>query len=617
MAEDAGKKNYIREFLQRVANGLGFIEDIWVEREVREPGSEGEFNLARSFSKRPISNITELLLDDLRHTFDRNLFTFRFISARPGGGKTAILDYLCELIAVEPKYRNSAVVVRFPFNELLSIAGNESFGVKFYSYALTQTFWELMRDSNASLPNDVKLSAEKFLGKIIAQEKVAQLKLKTDFDIGFIGDLTDYLLEKNFNFKKVFFSTIKHFSQNHPQITFVYLIDELDSLPSRSDYLQDVRSVVRDLINEAANIGRVRLMVYMVGKADDVDSFIDPKNDKALYSRVFDTVVTLTAFRTEECDKIRKKIEERIEGAYSGCKDFDKAKQEISNVKLEPSQDYNSLREFCKKISSKFIEIHEKYFSSFDESFNKYENRARQLVETKSRQQWAEYLGDNLMEINCTEQDQGYRGHTKWRRYSGKSGYELLVACSTTSTKGKVSGRNHAVDCYTELWHNGHQVAAAYGEAKNYALTKEHIDTFHQWLIDFDFDPFPSHGNPSDLALMIAPSCTPLQLRKLKIKGIQFVEEEKIIDLVGSNTEQNSSSESTKPQPNLIDLNNAEMSLLKTAFKGTKISSENTFKKLIKGRPYKNLEELVNKMGFSNTIKTKLQTKLSKNEISF
>ncbi|MCU0516774.1 MAG: hypothetical protein MUC60_07875, partial [Oscillatoria sp. Prado101] len=97
MPEDAGKKRFIKDFLQQVKRGEGFVEDIWIERVVRLPGSEGEGSTASSLSKRPISNITQLLEDDLRHTFDDGYFTFRFVAALMGSGKTSVLAYLQEL----------------------------------------------------------------------------------------------------------------------------------------------------------------------------------------------------------------------------------------------------------------------------------------------------------------------------------------------------------------------------------------------------------------------------------------------------------------------------------------------------------------------------------------
>ena len=41
MPEDSGKKKYIKSFLQQVQGGEGFIEDIWIQRDVRLPGTSG------------------------------------------------------------------------------------------------------------------------------------------------------------------------------------------------------------------------------------------------------------------------------------------------------------------------------------------------------------------------------------------------------------------------------------------------------------------------------------------------------------------------------------------------------------------------------------------------
>ncbi|MBW4694084.1 MAG: hypothetical protein KME27_20255 [Lyngbya sp. HA4199-MV5] len=617
MAEDAGKKDDIRGFLKRVNHGVNFIEDIWIEREVKQRGSEGKFNEARSLSGRPISNITELLNDDLRYSFDDGSFTFRFIAAIPGGGKTTLLDYLRELIEADPRYRKHAIVVQFPFNELLSESGSESFGVKFYSYVLTRTFWELMRDGNTSLSKHIKDMAEKSLGRIIGEEKVAQLRLKVNSEMDFTEQLSEYLAEKKSNFKRRFFDTIKYFLQVDPQATFVYLMDELDGLRTHKDYLQDARSIVRDLINEALGGGNIRLMIYIVGISDDVETFI--KADQALYSRVFDSVINLVAYRREECEQIRKKIEEQIEAAYSGCKDFDKAWREIEEIQLEPAHDYSSLREFCKKFSGKVIEIHERYFHSFDKSFNKYESKARQIVEVQALAKWSEYLGDYpTEEPNGIEQSQGYRGHTKWKRYKGKNGFLLLIAKTTTIIRGV---KDHAVDCYVELWHNGHQVAEAYGEAKNCPLIKEHIDTFHKWLAEFSYEPFSTDGNPPDLAFIISPSATDLQKRKLKIKGIEFIAEERIDDN-SSNTKTEVSNESKEPDlraiasGNGISINKSSEAILKAALKTARFQAK-TIDRLIKSRPYESFKDLVFKTGFSPSIRKKLQDKIDSGDISF
>ncbi len=72
MPEDAGKKRYIRNFLEQINQGEGYVGDIWIERDLRLPGKEGEgYTTAKSLSgNSSISNITELLLDDLKRTFD-------------------------------------------------------------------------------------------------------------------------------------------------------------------------------------------------------------------------------------------------------------------------------------------------------------------------------------------------------------------------------------------------------------------------------------------------------------------------------------------------------------------------------------------------------------------
>lgn len=616
MAEDAGKKDDIRKFLKRVNNGVNFIEDIWIEREVKQPGSEGKFNEARSISGRPISNITELLNDDLKHSFEDGSFTFRFIAAVAGSGKTTLLSYLRELIEVEHRRKEHAIVVQFPFNELLSQSGNDSFGVKFYAYVLSLTFWELMRADNSGLSKDIKKIAEKSLSRIIGEDKVAQLRLKVDSEMDFTEELGEYFSEKKTNFKKRFFSTIRDLLRSDPQVTFVYLMDELDALRKHQNYLQDARSIVRDLINEAlGDGGDLRLMIYMVGVSDDVETFI--KADQALSSRISDYVINLVAYRREECEQIRAKIEELIKDAYDTCKDFDKAWEEIRNIQLEPARDYSNLRDFCKRFSEKLIEIHEKYFNYFDKPFNKYESKARQIIEKQLLDKWGEYLGDYPREeTNSIEQSHSYLGHRKWKKYRGKSGFALLVAKTTTTIRGI---ENHAVDCYAELWHNDHQVAKAYGEAKNYPLIKEHIDTFHRWLNEFNYEPSPTNNNPPEFAFIISPFATDLQIRKLKIKGIEFIEVEKIDEILPVTKNVNGGEEKkTYPETEgkSVGINTSGEETLINALKDSRFIRK-TMDKLIRNRPYKDLTDLIRKTKFSPSIKKKLQYKITRGDIKF
>lgn len=144
-----------------------------------------------------------MLNDDLKHSFEDGSFTFRFIAAEPGSGKTALLGYLCELIKIKPSYHDHSVVVSFSFNDLLSESGSQSFGVKFYSYILIQTFWSLLRN-DTELNIKFKSLAEDFLSKIIKAEQYGRLKLSTNFEIGFTDQLSEYLAEKQSNFEKLF-----------------------------------------------------------------------------------------------------------------------------------------------------------------------------------------------------------------------------------------------------------------------------------------------------------------------------------------------------------------------------------------------------------------------------
>lgn len=144
MPEDAGKKRYIKDFLQQVKSGAGFVDDIRIERVVRPPGSEGEGSTARSLSGRQPSNITQLIEDDLSHTFDEGYFTFRFVAALVGSGKTSLLTYLHELAKTKPTYQNHSVVIQFQLSDIPMGSSSQSFSEKLYCHILADTFWELL-----------------------------------------------------------------------------------------------------------------------------------------------------------------------------------------------------------------------------------------------------------------------------------------------------------------------------------------------------------------------------------------------------------------------------------------------------------------------------------------
>ncbi|MDE5071501.1 MAG: hypothetical protein O4806_06350, partial [Trichodesmium sp. St5_bin8] len=169
MPEDAGKKRYIRNFLNEIKPGEGYVEDIWIERDVRLPGKDGEgYITAQSISRKSsISNITELLQDDLEHTFDDRYFTFRFVAAPLGSGKTSLLNYLHKLIQTQANYENHSVVVKFPLYSLRTVRSNHNFSVKFYHYVLGYTFWTLIY--NQKLLPSVKEVAKNILAEYDAE----------------------------------------------------------------------------------------------------------------------------------------------------------------------------------------------------------------------------------------------------------------------------------------------------------------------------------------------------------------------------------------------------------------------------------------------------------------
>lgn len=171
MAEDAGKKRFIKDFLQKVKAGEGFIEDIWIERVVRLPGTEGEGSTAQSLSGRSVNNITQLLEDDLRHSFDEGYFAFRFVAALVGSGKTSLLTYLHELTKTKPTYENCSIVNRFQLSDVRGAGGNQAFNVKLYCHILAKTFWELLNSPN----HDIKKKAESIVNDYLENSESINL----------------------------------------------------------------------------------------------------------------------------------------------------------------------------------------------------------------------------------------------------------------------------------------------------------------------------------------------------------------------------------------------------------------------------------------------------------
>ncbi|MBR8836505.1 MAG: hypothetical protein DSM106950_21425 [Stigonema ocellatum SAG 48.90 = DSM 106950] len=594
MPEDAGKKRYIKSFLRQVTSGAGFIEEIRIERVIRPPGSDGEGSTARSLSGRQIASITQLLEDDLSHTFDEGFFTFRFVAALAGSGKTWLLTYLNELSKTKPTYKNHSIVVQF---QLSDIPLGNSFTAKFYCYILADTFWELLHNTNLS--TQVRAIAEKILSDFLEGHQVAQLK-DTKALMPFRNKFNKYITEGVDGFEEFFFYVISQVLAVDPRFSFVYLTDELDSLAEFPNEIAEARLVFKQLVRRAFQKfgSKIRLLMYLVGTSANVGSFI--AEDAVMKGLIGDSVINLNKGYSNEFEIIREKIDNRIKGAYSGYKNFLQAWQEIKNI---PISSTNSLREFCRNYGNAVLEIHEKYFQEEPEQV--FEGDARHLVEAQCRQQWASHLT--------------------------RKTYTL----STVSTTTVIAG--HAFDCYVELLHNGKAVARAFGEAKNYELLSSHLDTFNQWLDDANFNPSISDGNPPDLAFMIAPSCPPLLKRKLELKNIRFIQSDQVIikvvpdPITIAETKALVGNEQNAEKPNSIfsnfdtnvpniknptNINTANKAELTAAFRGTGIKQV-TIDKLIMRRPYQDLNIMTSKFNFTLAVKLKLRDKLKEQEICF
>jgi hypothetical protein len=571
MPEDAGKKRYIRDFLQQVKSGTGFVDDIRIERVVRLPGSAGEGSTAKSLSGRIISNLTQLLEDDLSRTFDDGYFTFRFVAALVGSGKTSLLTYLHELAKTKPTYQNHSVVVEF---QLSDVPLGNGFKEKLYSHILAHTFYELLH--NSSVLTSVKNIAEQVLRDYLDDNQLPQLKATHNL-MPFRNKFKKYIAESVDSLEQFLFYTISKVSAVDPNFSFVYLTDELDALAEFPNEIKETRLLFKQLIRRALGQefgSKIRLLIYLVGTSNNVESFI--AEDSVMESLLGDSVINLNKGYTNEFELIRKKIDDRIEGAYKGYQKFAQAWQEIKDIPLNPA---NTLREFCQDYAGAVLEIHEKYFQEAPEQI--FEGNSRLLVESQCRQQWTSYLSQ--------------------RSYT-------LSAVSTTMVIAR-----HAFDSYVELLHNGNPVARAFGEAKNYELLSSHLETFNQWLEDANFKP---DETPGDISFMIAPSCPPLLQRKLELKNIQFIKSDKVIS---TPTPIPTSIFTLIPPPTPINLNIADKSELTKAFQGTRIK-QTTIDKLIGDRNttiYRDIEDMAFRLKLTPAVKERLQTKFDKGEISF
>ena len=568
--EDAGKKKFIRDFLQRIKSGDGFYDDVRIERLVRLPGASGEGSTARSLSGSSVSNITELLEDDLKHSSDHGYFTFRLINAHLGSGKTALLLYLNELAKTKLTYENSSVVSFFRLSEIQSIGGSQSFSVKFYTYVLGQTFWELLNNSNVL----IKDRSKKIISDYLESAQVNEL-FSAQAAAPFCSKFRKYFSESGVVFEELLFGVIYEISKVDPRFTFAYLIDDLDHLKDFPSEFKETRSLIKALVRRAHQkfSSKVRLLIYLAGTSEHVKNFID--KDSVIESLIGQQVIVLNKGYGNEFDLIRSKIDDRIKGAFKGYKNFDAAWNEIKGIEIDSSQ---NLRKFYQHYVTKMLSIYEKYFK--EEPEKEFEGNARELVESQ-----------------CTQ---------KWQKYLVQKAYSLSSVSTTTVLEG------HAFDCYIELRHNGSQVARGLGEAKNYELLSSHLEVFNQWLEDVKFKSTGSNTDPMDLAFMIAPSCPSLLQRKLELKNINFIKSEKVVGNVSGDSH-------LKLLPSSIDINTASKQSIVHMLKGTRLNDARIDQLIAvrKSSPYKGIDDLVLRLKLTPYAKGKLEDKLKRQQICF
>lgn len=566
MPEDAGKKKNIQNFLMSISSGEGFIEDIWIERNIRSPKSLGEGSTAISLSGRKINNITELLEDDLKHSFHGGFFTFRIITAMKGSGKTSLLVYLDELIKANSNYQNKFIISGFPITDILNLGGDFPFNIKFYCYILADIFWNLLHKAECLVQERAKNILGEYLNPDDVNRLVAAKKLQ------FLrSNFIKLFSSTPINLLEFLFDTFDGILRVAPHHVFVCLIDELDGLENQSKERQQTLVVIRSLLKgvRARFKSEIRLFVYLVGTNENVKDLF--RDDPVIESLVSQNVVNLNTGYQSEFEMIKSKINNRIKGAFKGYKDFNVAWLEIEQISLKSDL---TLRGFCQEYSRAILEIYEKYFKEAPEQ--NFEGKARDLVAAQSRQHWEKFLT--------------------------QKSYTLSEVSTTTILE------KHAFDCYVELLHNRVAVGRCFGEAKNYELLSSHLDTFSQWLQDVGFRGSAS-DSMYDLAFMIAPSCPTLLQRKLELQNIHFIQSDKVI--IPPITVKDNSSTNQVIQPNLlVDLNTSSDEAVRSAFKGMRIQTK-IINDIVKHRPFRDIDDLGRQIKITNATKDKLKSKFS------
>ncbi|BAZ51088.1 hypothetical protein NIES4103_37110 [Nostoc sp. NIES-4103] len=595
MLEDVEKTIFIKQFLLEVISGMSFIEDIWIERDVKRPGTGTQehtvFTEAYSLSRNPVSNITELLEDDISHSFEQGFFTFRFVAAIPGSGKTTLLQYLEKRIEFKKDYWQRSLLFRFDFPKNLSFSNSQNVRNNLYFHILAKTFYKILKKA------EIQSVAENILREFLGNEISTELKMTSE--IAFLPKFNRYFTESGIEAEELFFYLIEEVKNIKANYTFVYLIDELDdALRENSPHNEQIRSAFRSLINKAYedHKGKIPLMIYLAGTNDIVRKFIH--GNSAFERRVFDAVINLVPGLNDEFKQIKDKINQRIEASYIGKSSFEEARNQIKNIDKELNYSDNNrvLSNFCKDYAGRVLEICNHYFA--EESENCFDGSINQFVD--------------LVKAECKRQ---------WRDYLGK--YELKIHLNI------IKARNFSFGCYATLLNqNGNIVANAYGGARNYNLLRVFLDNFIDQLEKENYRPNSSNAEPPDIAFIIAPDCSVFLKKILESKKIEWINSSKEIpsvELVDIPATNKTATDKIREKNNSIKINPVDINMddkkyLLEVFKnggrtaiGSKIIDE-----IIANRPYKDLEELVNKVKNIGPQRRKIiQEKLNEDQIAF
>ncbi|GAB4375912.1 MAG: hypothetical protein Kow00121_22180 [Elainellaceae cyanobacterium] len=591
MSEKAVRTKFIKDFLVNVRDGSNFIEDIWIEREIRSPEETGErykqVSKAYSLSGNTVTSTLELIEDDLKFTFEEGYFAFRLISASPGSGKTTLLQFLDEYLRTKNNYQNRSIVASFRFSALLPPEDGQTFFIKIYSYLLAITFWEILRSEA------VKPIAEKLLKELFSNDVFISLNSivinNLSFDFHFLEQFKEYFLKsgRRSSPENLFFYVLDEVLKVENNFTFVYLIDDLDSLGYYDDkYTEETIALLRSLVSTVFDKkyrSKLRLMIYLAGVSDSAERFFN--KDASFKSRIQKKVINLLEGRNDEYEKIKQKIDRRIKGAYSNSQKLSEIDNFIQGI---PFENYSNLRDFCQSYASEILRFYEQLLKDIPETY--FDGDDETLL--------------NLIKLECER---------KWNTYlqtPNKYKFEQVLVPKKSNDYTFLGA--------ARLVEDNHDVANAYVGARNYELLSQYVEEFLKQLKVHNFSPFDSTGRSKDIALIVAPKCSFLLQEKLKANNVHFIDSSELTRGIGEVQAIEGTSSICLP----VDVNLADEKQLSQVFKDFRLGPR-AIDSIFKGQPYKNgLDDLCevkenNRRIFGAKRRTKLESMIREQKICF